>query len=256
MTVRADIAWGQIQGDRPSQQDAAACLSWPHNLHLLVLADGLGGHASGDVASATAVKSFRDAFVAAPAEVAVKDRLLAGLQEANLAIYDLAQASPELLGMGTTLVAAGLERDSLIWVSVGDSVLWLLRDNGIRRLNEDHSVGGMLDKRVDAGEISAEEAASAPDRSELLEALMGNDVSLVDAPQDPLCLQSGDVVILASDGVEVCDDAELVETATECKQSSRDLVDAILEAVERRARPGQDNATVIVAQIDSSGESG
>ena len=252
--VGAEIAWGQVQGNRPSQQDAAACLSWPSNLHLLVLADGMGGHSGGEIASTTAVKSFRDAFVAAPADAAVKERLLAGLQEANLAIYDRAQASPELLGMGTTLIAVSLEQDSLFWVSVGDSLLWLLRDHGIRRLNEDHSVGGMLDKQVDAGEISAEEAASAPDRSELLEALMGNDVFLVDAPQEPVSLQSGDVVILASDGVEVCDDAELVETATECKRASKDLVDAILEAVERHARPGQDNATVIVAQIDSSGE--
>ena len=252
----ADIAWGQIQGNRPSQQDSATCLSWPSDSHLLVLADGLGGHASGEVASTTAVKSFRDAFIAAPPDLAIKDRLLAGLQEANLAIYDRAQASPELLGMGTTLVAASLEQDSLIWVSVGDSVLWLLRDHQIRRLNEDHSVGGMLDKQVDAGEISAEEAAKARDRSELLEALMGDDVSLVDAPKEPVRLQSGDFVILASDGVEVCDDAELVETATECKWPSKDLVDAILEAVERHARPGQDNATVIVAQIDGCGESG
>ena len=252
----ADIAWGQIRGNRPSQQDSAACLSWPSNLHLLVLADGLGGHSGGEVASATAVKSFRDAFVAAPAEVAIEKRLLAALQEANLAIYDRAQASPELRGMGTTLVAAGLEQGSLIWVSVGDSVLWLLRDHGIRRLNENHSVRGMLDKQIEAGEINADQAASAPDRSELLEALMGDDISLVDAPKEPVRLQSGDVVILASDGVEVCEDAELVETATEYKRSSRDLVDAILEAVERHARPGQDNATVIVAQIDSSDESG
>lgn len=252
----ADIAWGQIQGNRPSQQDSATCLSWPSNLHLLVLADGLGGHTGGEVASATAVKSFRDAFVAAPAEVTVEKRLLAGLQEANLAIYDRVQASPELRGMGTTLVAAGLEQDSLIWVSVGDSVLWLLRDHGIRRLNENHSVGGMLEKQIEAGEINAAEAASAPDRSDLLEALMGDDVSLVDAPKEAVRLRSGDVVILASDGVEVCNDAELIEIATEFKQSSGHLVDAILEAVERHARPGQDNATVIVAQIDSSDESG
>ena len=252
----ADIAWGQIQGNRPSQQDSAACLSWPSNLHLLALADGLGGHSGGEVASATAVKSFRDAFVSTPSDLAIGKRLLAGLQEANFAIYDRAQASPELLGMGTTLIAAALEQDSLIWVSVGDSVLWLLRGHRIRRMNENHSVGGMLDKQVLAGEISAEDAASAQDRSDLLEALMGDDVSLVDAPNESVRLQSGDVVILASDGVEVCDDAELIEIVTKLNQSARDIVDAILEAVERHERPRQDNATVIVARIDSSGESG
>ncbi|MCY4188938.1 MAG: protein phosphatase 2C domain-containing protein [Bryobacterales bacterium] len=252
----ADIAWGQIQGHRPSQQDSAACLSWPSDLHLLILADGLGGHAGGEVASATAVKSFRDAFVAAPAGMAIGQRLLAGLQAANLAIYDHAQASPELRGMGTTLVAAGLEQGSLIWVSVGDSALWLLRDHALRRLNENHSVGGMLDNQIEAGEINAEDAASAPDRSDLLEALMGDDVSLVDAPRQPVRLQPGDIVILASDGVKVCDDAELIDITTGIKRSSGHLVDAILESVERHARPGQDNATAIVVQVDSPGENG
>ena len=248
--MRADIAWGQIQGDRPSQQDCAACLSWPHERHLVILADGLGGHFGGNVASATAVKRFRDAFIATPADSATRDRLLAGLQEANLAIFDRAQSSPELLGMGTTIVAAGIEQHSLIWVSVGDSALWLVRNEKISRLNEDHSVGGMLDKRVEAGEMSAEEAASAPDRSELVEALMGNDVSLVDAPQDPVDLQSGDILILASDGVETCNDKKLVQIATCEKQSSAELVNAILEAVVQWAGPGQDNATAIVVQIN------
>ena len=248
--MQADIAWGQVQGNRPSQQDSAICLSWPNDRHLLILADGLGGHLGGDVASATAVESFRDAFVANAPETATRDRLLGGLQEANLAVYDRAQSSPEFLGMGTTIVAVVIEHASLSWVSVGDSALWLLRDHEIRRLNEDHSVGGMLDRRVEACEISAEEAANAPGRSELVEALMGNDVTLVDAPRDPIRLDSGDVVILASDGIATCDDAKLVQIVTELKQPSTDVVDAILEAVEQRAGPGQDNATVIVAQVN------
>lgn len=248
--MQADIAWGQVQGNRPSQQDYATCLSWPNDLHLLILADGLGGHSGGDVASATAVESFRDAFVATAPKTPTRDRLLGGLQEANLAVFDRAQASPELLGMGTTIVAVVIEHDSLSWVSVGDSALWLVRDRAIRRLNEDHSVGGMLDKRVEACEISAEEAASAPGRSELVEALMGNDVTLVDAPRDPVRLDSGDVVILASDGIATCDHARLVQIVTGVKQPSAEVVDAVLDAVDQQAGPGQDNATVIVAQIN------
>ena len=247
--MRADIAWGQIQGARRSQQDTAACLSWPHDLHLLVLADGIGGHVGGAVASETVVTSFRDAFVGSP-DLPTRTRLVHALQEANLALFDRAEAEPRLAGMGTTIAAAGLEGGSLYWVSVGDSPMWLFRAGEMRRLNEDHSVGGMLEKSVAAGEISAEDAAGARDRSSLLDAVQGNDIKLVDAPRSPLALCPGDIVVLASDGVESCANDELREIACSGHPSSADLADAVLEAVESHEKPGQDNATVIVLRLD------
>lgn len=248
--MRADIAWGQIQGARNSQQDSAACLSWPTDLHLLVLADGIGGYPGGDVASQTVVTSFRDAFVGSP-DLPTRARLVHALQEANLALFDRAQNEARLKGMGTTIVAAGVETSSLYWVSVGDSPLWLFRNGEMRRLNEDHSVGGMLDKKVETGEISANEAANASDRSNLLDAVQGNDISLVDAPHRPVQLCLGDIVIVASDGVETCASHEIEEIVGAGHRSSANLADDLLAAVESCARPGQDNTTVIVLRLNA-----
>ena len=215
-------------------------------MSLMVVADGIGGGVGGEVASARVVEAFQDAVVATP-HLAPRERLLKALQEANYALFDRTQASPELLGMGTTLVAALVDGRSLHWVSVGDSPLWLVRDRKIHRLNENHSFGAILGKQVETGELSVEEAARDPRRSSLLEAVRGEDIRMIDAPQLPLKLQSGDVVILASDGVETCSGEELREIVESARDSSARCVDAILEAVEKRAKPTQDNATLVVS---------
>ena len=239
-----DIAWGQIQGQRDSQQDRADCLSWPNGYHLLLLGDGLGGHVAGDIASATVIKSFRDAFVGA-SDPNPRERLLQALQTANIVLFDRIQEDPRLTGMGTTLVAVAVEEGSLYWVSVGDSPLWLFRDGEMRRLNENHSIGGILDQRAANGEITYQEAAESAGRSQLLEAVLGEDIKLVDAPTQPLKLQSGDMIVLASDGIETCSSKELRDLAAN-QLPAAELVNAILQAVEAHALPSQDNATLIV----------
>ena len=246
--MAAEVAWGQIQGRRESQQDRAACLSWPNGYHLLVLGDGIGGQVGGDTASATVIDSFCDAFV----DIHVSDsreRLLKAFREANLALFHRIQDEPHLAGMGTTLLAVAVDADWLQWVSVGDSPLWLLRNGEMHRLNENHSVGGVLDERAAAGEIPIQEAAGSSNRSQLLEAVLGQDIEWVDAPKEPFQLQSGDFVVLASDGIETCSPRELCDIAVDTA-SCADLVGAILQAVEAHALPSQDNATVIVLRTD------
>ncbi len=246
--VAADLAWGQIQGRRESQQDRAACLTWPNDYHLLLVGDGIGGHVGGDIASATVIDGFLEAFVSAGG-LETRERLLRALQQANLALFDRVEAEPHLAGMGTTLLAAVVDGNWLQWVSVGDSLLWLLRDGEMRRLNQDHSIGGVLDRRAAAGEISAREAADSIERSRLLEAVLGEDIKRVDARVEPLRLRPGDLVVLASDGVETCSPREHCDIASG-RSSSAEVVSAILEAIEARALPSQDNATVIVFRPD------
>lgn len=248
--MKVDVAWGQIQGERKAQEDRAACLSWPNGYHLLVVADGMGGHAAGQVASETVVSSFRKAFVRAEG-LAPRERLLEALQQANFALFDRIQAEPDLAGMGTTLAAAASDGEWLQWVSVGDSPLWLIRGEEMRRLNEDHSVGGTLDRSAAAGEIPVDAAEGAPGRSRLLEAVLGEDIRRVDAPAEPVRLLPGDIVILASDGVETCSSGELWQLAQAHASRSSETVGAILDQVERHERPAQDNATVIVLRISA-----
>ena len=120
--LAADKAWGQIQAQRRSQQDLAACMSWPSGYRLMVLGDGMGGYAVGEIASGTVIENFRNAFVSG-SELNPRERLFQALQASNYAIFDQSVVGPTLRGMGTTLLAAVVAADALHWVSVGDSPL-------------------------------------------------------------------------------------------------------------------------------------
>ena len=246
-----DIAWDQIQGRRQTQQDCAICIPLGAAHHLLVLADGMGGHAAGDVASSVAVTSFCGAFEAPGMPEEPNERLLAALEAANYAIHDEVAAAPELAGMGTTLVAVVVDGRELRWASVGDSPLWLIRGGAIRRLNADHSVAGELAERVETGELTAAEAATMSGGSLLLSALQGENVDLVDIPEASERLEPDDIVIVASDGVETCSLDDLVSMARG-EASAGDIVRRILAIIEDQQGVNQDNATLIVCRLQSS----
>ena len=247
-----DSAWGQIIGTRKSQQDHAAIVNWPNGFSLLILADGMGGHAGGEEASHLVVETFRQHFIES-VESDIRQRFLEGLSAANLAVYDCAKQNPELEGMGSTFLAVTFDGTSIQWVSVGDSPLWLFRDGELRQINENHSMAAILAKQVKDGLISEEEAANSPERSQLLDAVLGKDIKMVDAPDETLAVQHDDIVILASDGVETCSLEELQELLVDGVQnascSADQIVTKILEKVQSHQRKSQDNSTVNVMRI-------
>src|SRR5262249_458283 len=131
-----------IQGDRTQQQDAVR-VRWleAERAWLIALADGMGGHAAGDVAGKLAVDCFVAAFRSLPHDNAsLEDALVGAQRDANTQIDSVQASHPELEGMGTTLVAAHIGDEGLRWVSVGDSPLYLYRDAALVRLNDDHSL--------------------------------------------------------------------------------------------------------------------
>ena len=144
--VRLRRAAGQLLGAREIQEDDFGFIDGatlePGGQHpVVVVADGMGGHASGEMASRLAVRAFVEAY---GTEGRPSDRLRAGLDHANRAIDDAVRKNLSLDGMGTTLVAAAVTTDGLEWVSVGDSPLYLYRDGRLKRLfdlTEDAAVG-------------------------------------------------------------------------------------------------------------------
>jgi serine/threonine protein phosphatase PrpC len=247
-----DSAWGQIVGTRKSQQDHAAIVNWPNGFSLAILADGMGGHAGGAEASHLVVNTFRESFVESK-ESDIRQRFLEGLSAANLAVYDYAKEHPELEGMGSTFLAVTFDGTAIQWISVGDSPLWLFRDGTLRQINENHSMAAVLAKQVEEGLISEEEAASSPERSQLLDAVLGKDIKMVDAPEELLPVQHGDIIILASDGVETCSLTELQDLLIDEVQNSTStaekIVARILASVEAHQRPSQDNSTLNVLRV-------
>ena len=211
---------------------------------VFAVADGLGGHQGGEVASAAAVQplaALDGREFADPAEAA--EALTAAIREANAAILDRAAGDPGLWGMGTTVTAAAVAGDQLQLAHVGDSRAYLLRDGALEQLTTDHTVVAELVRR---GRLTPELAAIHPERSILTRAV-GLDARVpVDTP-DPLDLRPGDQCLLCSDGLtEAVPDptiAELLSTDEDGNAACRSLIDAANEA------GGPDNITVVLVRV-------
>jgi serine/threonine protein phosphatase PrpC len=239
----------QIQGQRPYQEDDFGCVNEldptdasPRSL-LLVLADGMGGHNGGAHASQAAVRQFIDAYAHGTGDVV--QRLEHSLEASNLKIRNDSQRDSRLKGMGCTLVGVQFLDEGIIWVSVGDSPFWRYRDGSITQLNADHSMAPVIAMSVSRGELTPEEAARHPQRNALRSALIGEPIPHCDVRETPVRLRDGDKFVLASDGLQTLDEAEIAAIMAEDRDAlslARNLVDA----VEAKARRGQDNATVIV----------
>ncbi len=149
--------------------------------------------------------------------------------------------------MGTTLVATAFTPETLEWVSVGDSPLYLYRGGEIALLNEDHSLAPALDQLARDGHITPEAALADPRRHMLRSALSGEPLDLVDRCRKPLALHPGDIIILASDGLQTLETSEIARIITARNTAAPDEIAAsLIDAVEQRREPYQDNATVMV----------
>jgi protein phosphatase len=227
------MAWrgegAQHQGARAYQEDSWALRTLGDGTLLAVLADGMGGHAGGAVASRLAVGAFLMAMENGGS-------LQEALEAANRAIGEAAQRDVALANMGSTLVGAVVTDDEVRWISVGDSPFYLATIGALERLNADHSMVPQIDALVERGIITAEEAARHPGRHTLREAVMGQPLSLID--EGRRALAAGDRLLVCSDGIETLDPADIARGAAGPVQA---LIDAVLAA----GAPAQDNVTVI-----------
>lgn len=209
-----------------------------------VLADGMGGHTAGALASQTVCDNFISAF--AKPDGTRRDRLIHALQSANQAVADKVSANPILSGMGSTIVAAVFGPSDIEWVSVGDSPLLFFRQGKIAPLNEDHSLAPELDKLAQMGCMTVEEAKADPRRHMLRAAVTGDELDLVDISRRPLHLEPGDYVILASDGLHTLEPSEIERIiAAYGKDGAEAVAEALIREVEAMRVPHQDNTTVV-----------
>ena len=153
--------------------------------------------------------------------------------------------------MGTTLVATYTKNNHLYWVSVGDSPLLFYRRNTLRRLNADHSYQAVLDAQVKSGQLSPAAARQDPRRSQLFSALCGKDVEYVDHQFNPTPLQSGDIIISASDGILSLPADDIAALLTDSADPER-IAEDIIASVINLNRPGQDNTSVIVQTVEDA----
>lgn len=220
---------------------------------LYAVADGMGGHAAGEVASQTAIEALRSAFEQRTSHTPAS--LVEAAKQANKAVWDRSRANRGMMGMGTTLVALGVVEDDdgsngMAIAHIGDSRVYVFRDGALSQLTTDHS---LVQELVDDGQISAEEATVHPQRHVLTRALGVEPSVQVDLIN--LSPQHGDRYLLCSDGLP--------------REASSDQISAVLarfadpsEAAKElvslaNTRGGSDNVTVVVVDVmanDATGE--
>lgn len=237
-------------GARRRQEDAWGARLLPPDddgVRLLALvADGLGGHPAGDEASRIVCRAFLEAGRSGGSG-SPRECLRHALEAANRQVREAVETSPELAGMGTTLVAVLFHTGGCDWLSVGDSFLFHYRDGRMRRVNPLHTVGAELDEMARRGEITAAEAASHPERPLITSVIQGGPIDEV--AEGGLPLETGDVVILATDGVETLgEDGIASACGRHAADGAEDIARAMTRRIERIGSWNQDNATVVVVR--------
>ncbi len=250
MAFQSEIAGSQIDGARDYQEDAFLITNLTDSKGkpsaLIIVADGMGGHAAGNVASNMAVQAFSKSINTGYPTEAVSEILNESLLKANASITDTVKETPALDGMGCTMIGVIIEGRNLWWVSVGDSHLYLLRERKLTKLNADHSYGGFLDRMEAAGTpVDAEPGLS---RNMLMSAVTGTDIAEIDCPPSPFTLEHGDKLVVCSDGLDTLSEGKIIQYS-DWADNSKECSEALMDAVEDAAMPRQDNTTAVVVLV-------
>ena len=210
---------------------------------LFAVADGMGGHAAGEVASEIAVRVLSEL---APEHPDV-EALGRAIEEANRAVIQAAREGRGRQGMGTTMTAAMLEGERLVIAQVGDSRAYLLHQGKLQQLTRDHS---LMADMIEAGQLTPEEARTHPQRSVITRAL-GSDAHLHPDIYE-INVETGDRLLICSDGLSgrSCDD-QIENTLRRVQDPQRCASQLVNEAI---AAGGHDNVTVIVADVTGYAE--
>jgi serine/threonine protein phosphatase PrpC len=223
---------------RPHNEDALL-VDLAHGV--FAVADGMGGHAAGEVASSIAIEALTERLARPRADgVDVADMLRDAIEESNRRIAVRSDESPDCRHMGTTVVVAVTDGDGYWIAHVGDSRAYLVRDGEIHQLTSDHS---FVNELVRLGMLSREQAARDPRRNVVTRALGSGTVVAPDILEGRA--RHGDVVILCSDGLNtMLDDHQILEVATGASGDIGRICTGLVDTANQAG--GEDNITVIV----------
>lgn len=250
-----DTAWEISKGQRDVQEDVLHLWFEPSaRAGYIIIADGMGGHTSGDIASSLVVEAVDNELTKLWAQKPVLEadmhrHLPKLMHTANARLAQYIKTSPDTAGMGSTLLAAIILEGHLFWASVGDSPLYLLRDNKLEQLNEDHSMARQIDQMVHAGQLTRKAAQEHPNRNALTSVIMGDDIAHMDCRSNGLKLRKGDVLIAATDGILSLSDQDLTQCITPANQTAENIAASITKMIDAQDCSNQDNLAVCVARI-------
>jgi protein phosphatase len=244
--MRLRIAWATDPGlEREENEDSVVVWRNKAGLDsLLIVCDGMGGHAAGQTASSLAVKTFAAVLAEDGDEGPDLNRLKRACKQANSAVFDAARKNPEWAGMGSTLVVVAIRGGDLGLVNVGDSPAYLFRNGSAKLISQDHSWPA---EQVRLGVIKPEEAADHPLKHRLTRAI--GVWESIQSYTDRMKIEEGDTVVLCSDGIETA--GVSVEEMGKLLLKDGDLDKGTKRVVERcRELGAPDNVTIAVARAE------
>ncbi|MDE6853069.1 MAG: Stp1/IreP family PP2C-type Ser/Thr phosphatase [Lachnospiraceae bacterium] len=211
--------------------------------NLFIVADGMGGHKAGDYASKLCVEQMVESIEKSEHKTPVS-LFEEAVDAANGAVYSESQEHEEYEGMGTTLVACTMQEDTLYVANIGDSRLYLLRDDDIIQITEDHS---LVEEMVKQGNITESEARVHPQKNIITRAV-GIDQS-VQADFFEVEIYQNDIVMLCSDGLSNMVEDEDIEYIVKHSKSLQDAGETLVARANENG--GSDNITVVLAKVNA-----
>lgn len=207
---------------------------------LLIVADGMGGHAAGDLASRVCVEAVVDSIAGSDRKDVI-EVLSRAIQDANQAVLRKASEKEEYAGMGTTLVAGVVDGDTLYVANVGDSRLYVIDDDRIDQITRDHS---LVEEMVRAGRITRDQMRTHPDKNIITRAV-GVDMN-VEPDFFDVGLNPGDIILLCSDGLTNMVEDEQIFRIIKREKTLREAGQKLISAAN--AAGGRDNISVVLAR--------
>ena len=234
---------------RDHNEDNVVIVKNKNNETLMAVADGMGGHSAGEVASSLAidylVNSFNENFVNLDKLGAI-NWLREKVVRINNLIFDYVEKHPESKGMGTTLVLSIITKDYILFGNIGDSSGFVLKDGHLHKVTYDHTLVNLLMK---AGEITEEEAKDHPKKNVLMKALGANDPIDIDIFD---CDMDINAILLSSDGLTNMLDNEQIEKVL---VSDLEIEDKVIKLIRKcNNRGGTDNISIAYLDLKESGE--
>ncbi len=234
---------------RDHNEDSVIIVKNAQNDYLMAVADGMGGHSAGEVASSIAIsylgKHFNETFMNM-SKVDAVSWIRNSVNEINTLIFQHEKENPESKGMGTTLVLAIITNDYILFGNIGDSSGFVVKDNHLHKVTYDHTLVNLL---VSAGELTKEEAKEHPKKNVLMKALGANDPIEIDVFD---CDMEISEIMLCSDGLTNMLDQDQIERVL---LGDTDIEDTVIKLIRKaNNRGGTDNVSVAYLILEEEGE--
>lgn len=239
-----------VLGTRDEQQDYVI-LKNDNNALLAVVCDGMGGLYAGNKASELAATELTLQYKNKDTDETITDFFLNVIDILDEKVFSLVDRENNNMHSGTTIVAAHLEGDNLNWMSIGDSRLYVIRNNEIVQATRDHNYNLNLNEMLQNGAISAETYMAEKRRGDSLISFIGmGGIEIMDISKNPLIVQKGDYILVTTDGLfKILSDDQIRKIITS-EKDIEDLADDLISEASNLASGEQDNTTFVLIKID------